>query len=1358
MRKTLLFSFLSIPFLFGFGQNSLKSGNTLNNSAELQAKIGTVGSTSTEGLFNPIAFNGSNWDVGTNGVDEACSVSYTGTIQDGLGNLQSLIIANDFPVGVNVNFNLQRVTLKIFGNIGTATVRVFNNNAGVPGSVISTQAGITPTSQTLVGNAFGFNVYEVVLNLPTAVELNGGSAGSLFWVSVATTAGSEAVSNFWEKADTNTNAVAMVSSDNGATWTPNSFGQDSAFVVSGDCLTAGCLTTPNGQWPTTTFTPTCTGFAETITSSGWYGEYSRVNVTAGNTYVFTTNDPSAYITIADASGTTVLATGTYSTTWTAPSTQVVRFITHLDDDCNYSDDSITRMVKCGSIPVQSYPAFDCYKGDGLFASVIDGLNVTNGGVYVQADDFFVEEGTDFDMKQVRLNLLSQSAITNVSMKFYHDNAGTLGSLIQTVAMAPTSTRVVDMAFGFSVYEVTLDLATPINFTEGTYWFSPSVTNSANGQVYWEMNPSGTYGAIELTSSDSGATWTPNEYGYQASFFVSGDCDFLIDYCLTAPNGQYPSGNYTPVCLGSPETITSAAWTGEYSKVSVTAGTQYTFSSTISTDFITISDTNGLVPYVSGTGSLTWTAPANEVVRFYLHNGSDCSYENSSRSRIVQCGEPIVITEPDFPCFFGDGLASNGPEDGLNITQGISYSTADDFIVPAASTFTVQQVRINALALSPIGSTTLQFRNNASGLPGSTILHTVTMSPSSYRVVGSAFGYTLYECTFDLPTSYTFNEGTYWLAISTETSSYWESTSTGSTGAYSAMSQDGGATWATYTGANFNQVFFVAGECAVDEPDGCLDTPNGQYPSTTFTPACMGVAETITTLGWFGEYSVVSVTAGTEYTFSTDVPTAFITIANSTASTVLASGTGSVTWTAASSGTVRFITHENSDCLSSTNWVERYVQCGEPIVIGEPDFPCFFGDGLASNGPEDGLNITESVPFSTADDFIVPAGSTFTMKQVRMNVLALSPVSTTTLDFRNNASGLPGTTILHTVTMAPSSYRVIGGAFGYTLYECTFDLATPYTFNEGTYWMAVTSTTSGYWESTSTGSTGAYSAMSQDGGASWATYSDANFNQVFFVAGECDSVEAEECSVEYDGTFQDGIGNLQALLIANDFPVAANTEMKLQKVTLNIFGNISNASVYIFDNASGTPGSELAAFGPLTPDSQTLVGSAFGFNIYEVVLTIPTEVTLSGGTSGQLFWVGVMTSAGSENVSNFWEKADVNTNGIAMVSSDGGFTWTPNSFGQDSAFIVAGECSTLGMDDLTSFDFAYYPNPVKDVLNITSKQAVASVSVFNLAGQQVMNNAKVSNGQINVNALPAGTYVFKITLEGGQVETFKIIKK
>src|SRR5690606_1007829 len=101
-------------------------------------------------------------------------------------------------------------------------------------------------------------------------------------------------------------------------------------------------------------------------------------------------------------------------------------------------------------------------------------------------------------------------------------------------------------------------------------------------------------------------------------------------------------------------------------------------------------------------------------------------------------------------------------------------------------------------------------------------------------------------------------------------------------------------------------------------------------------------------------------------------------------------------------------------------------------------------------------------------------------------------------------------------------------------------------------------------------------------------------------------------------------------------------------------------------------------------------------------------------------------------------------------------WTPTG-GDQYVFNLV--CENLGLSDLSSYDFSYYPNPATHTLNIKAQKPVESVSVFNLAGQQVMNNMKVNaDGQINISALPVGTYVFKVVLQGGQVETFKIIKK
>jgi hypothetical protein len=40
----------------------------------------------------------------------------------------------------------------------------------------------------------------------------------------------------------------------------------------------------------------------------------------------------------------------------------------------------------------------------------------------------------------------------------------------------------------------------------------------------------------------------------------------------------------------------------------------------------------------------------------------------------------------------------------------------------------------------------------------------------------------------------------------------------------------------------------------------------------------------------------------------------------------------------------------------------------------------------------------------------------------------------------------------------------------------------------------------------------------------------------------------------------------------------------------------------------------------------------------------------------------------------------------------------------------------------------------------------------------LDGAKAVNGEVNVTNLPQGVYLVRTVLEGGQVETFKIVKK
>ncbi len=132
---------------------------------------------------------------------------------------------------------------------------------------------------------------------------------------------------------------------------------------------------------------------------------------------------------------------------------------------------------------------------------------------------------------------------------------------------------------------------------------------------------------------------------------------------------------------------------------------------------------------------------------------------------------------------------------------------------------------------------------------------------------------------------------------------------------------------------------------------CLSAGNGLYPMATFSPSCTGSAENIQTNCYAGEYSNVAVISGTAYTFASSNSGDFITIANSAGTSVYTAGTGSVSWTATLTGTIRFYTHTNNACGEASVYRTRSVTCSAtpPSCIANPTSPTNGATGVALTG-------------------------------------------------------------------------------------------------------------------------------------------------------------------------------------------------------------------------------------------------------------------------------------------------------------------------------------------------------------------------------------------------------------------------
>lgn len=302
-----------------------------------------------------------------------------------------------------------------------------------------------------------------------------------------------------------------------------------------------------------------------------------------------------------------------------------------------------------------------------------------------------------------------------------------------------------------------------------------------------------------------------------------------------------------------------------------------------------------------------------------------------------------------------------------------------------------------------------------------------------------------------------------------------------------------------------------------------------------------------------------------------------------------------------------------------------------------------------------------------------------------------------------------------------------------------------------------------------------------------------------LAFDCEDVQGL-CNVTYPGNnFESSIPNSQFTLVANDFDIPEGSTAVVTQIIPNFVKFSYGSNVNFYRDNNGIPGELITSFENLQYTSQTEVGQSGGFNVYEVVIDLPTPLELTGGK----YWV--VLNAQGPLIS--WESTSQVTTEVAYTSADGGNTWEAKD-GFDGVFKVVYECSIdpteeaeailveglasgaefpigttivihdlvyngvvidkcifevtveerLGVNDIAVNKIEYYPNPVKDILNIASKKEISNVVIFDLSGKKV-HTQSINNkqAQINISHLNSGIYIVKAELNG-ETKSFKIIKK
>lgn len=96
-----------------------------------------------------------------------------------------------------------------------------------------------------------------------------------------------------------------------------------------------------------------------------------------------------------------------------------------------------------------------------------------------------------------------------------------------------------------------------------------------------------------------------------------------------------------------------------------------------------------------------------------------------------------------------------------------------------------------------------------------------------------------------------------------------------------------------------------------------------------------------------------------------------------------------------------------------------------------------------------------------------------------------------------------------------------------------------------------------------------------------------------------------------------------------------------------------------------------------------------------------------------------------------------------------------SFG---SFKISAYDASLSTGSFDNANFKAYPNPVKDIFNLSYSSEISSVRVINMIGQEVLSkNINATSTQIDMSQLSAGTYIMNVTV-GDAIKTLKVIKQ
>ena len=84
-------------------------------------------------------------------------------------------------------------------------------------------------------------------------------------------------------------------------------------------------------------------------------------------------------------------------------------------------------------------------------------------------------------------------------------------------------------------------------------------------------------------------------------------------------------------------------------------------------------------------------------------------------------------------------------------------------------------------------------------------------------------------------------------------------------------------------------------------------------------------------------------------------------------------------------------------------------------------------------------------------------------------------------------------------------------------------------------------------------------------------------------------------------------------------------------------------------------------------------------------------------------------------------------------------------------------TSLGVDDIETLQFSFFPNPVNNILTIKAQASIDSITVYNMLGQAVVTSTpNTNNSTVDMSALQTGAYFVQVSINN-TLNTVRVIK-